>query len=122
MSNAPEKIYLQWTGSENDTSWNNVPVCEHGIPDVEYIRADLYEAQMKMMDNMLKGRGDALMRMEAEIGRIRSENASIADSQWIVGAKFGWNCGVYGEKDKFLERIESYRKQINLIKMPEVKP
>ena len=59
MSNAPDKIYLQWTGSENDTSWNNVPVCEHGIPDEEYIRADIHQAEI----DALHAECDSLTKM-----------------------------------------------------------
>jgi hypothetical protein len=56
--------------------------------------------------------GDADLKKEAieEIKKLRKDVAiqeCLAQSAYIAGAKFGWNCGVTGDETKFQAAVSS---------------
>ena len=51
MSEAPERIWT--TGNTYTGSWNNESMARFGLPEVEYIRADIHEARVEDLENKL---------------------------------------------------------------------
>lgn len=51
--------------------------------------------------------GKYVKRVEAELASLKAAEDHLADSQWIAGAKFGWNCGVDENHEHFNECINA---------------